>query len=106
MVTFSADVCVAAPVEVGDLEEILRRQVDGAASFQLARVLSGRAIRGGITIGAVYCDSNYVDGPALVRAVELEEKVAQVPRVLISGDPSALDRARRSLAVQAGGRRC
>lgn len=84
MVTFSDNVCVAAPIEVGTLEEILRRQMDGAASFQLARVLSGRAIRGGITIGAVYCDSSYVDGPALIRAVELEEKVAQVPRVLIA----------------------
>lgn len=83
MVTFSDNVCVAAPVEGQDVAVVLRNQIDAAAGFQFSRVLSGRAIRGGITMGEVYCDSNYVDGPALVRAVEIEETLATVPRVLV-----------------------
>lgn len=89
MVTFSDNVCVAAPIDGQDVEALIRDQVDAAASFQIARVLGGRAIRGGITIGEVYCDSNYVDGPALVEAVSLEEKVAKDPRVLIDGHAAA-----------------
>lgn len=96
MVTFSDNVCVAAPVEGRDVGEIIRDQVDGAAGFQLARVLSGRALRGGITIGGIYCDSNYVDGPALIRAVELEEKFARVPRVLIEDGAATEIRSRWS----------
>lgn len=85
-VSFSDNVCVAAPIEAGHELDIIRDQVDAVATFQLAKVLAGRAIRGGITVGDIYCDSNFVDGPALIRAVQLEEKVAKWPRVLIEED--------------------
>ena len=96
MVTFSDNVCVAAPIDGQDVETLIRNQVDAAARFQIARVLSGRAIRGGITVGEVYCDSNYVDGPALIEAVMLEEKAATTPRVLIDGDAATEIRNRWS----------
>ena len=40
-------------------------------------------MRGGITIGKLYIDSDFVWGPALVRAHYLESSVANYPRVVI-----------------------
>ncbi len=92
MVTFSDNVCVAAPAEDGAFGDLLRDQIDAAARFQLNRILAGRAIRGGITFGNIYCDSNYVDGPALIRAHDLEDKLAGNPRVLVEDEAAAFIR--------------
>lgn len=43
----------------------------------------GLLLRGGITIGEFYADENLVFGKGLIRAVELEEKYAMVPRIII-----------------------
>lgn len=43
----------------------------------------GWLVRGGITIGDLYIDETIVWGSALVRAYELEDKIAVYPRVII-----------------------
>ena len=43
-------------------------------------------LRGGICIGKLYHDEENVFGPALVNAVDLEEKAAHFPRVIITDD--------------------
>jgi hypothetical protein len=48
----------------------------------------GFLIRGGITIGQLYHSDGIVFGPALVRAVHLESKLAVYPRVIF--DPESL----------------
>lgn len=43
----------------------------------------GLLLRGGITLGEFFADENLVFGKGLIRAVELEEKYAVVPRIII-----------------------
>lgn len=43
----------------------------------------GWLVRGGITIGDFYIDDMFVWGAALVKAYELEEKIAVYPRVIL-----------------------
>jgi len=69
-----------------------------AALFQLVNKLSlivvsiagrGYLLRGGLTFGDLLHTDEVVVGPALIRAHELESKIASVPRVII--DPSAFN---------------
>jgi len=92
-VSFSDNVAVAAPFERGALNDVLQHQLDAVASFQLRKVLSGRGLRGGIVMGDVFCDGTYIDGPALIEAVSLEERHADVPRVVLD---DALQKAARA----------
>jgi len=43
----------------------------------------GFAIRGGLTVGKVFCGNRIDIGPALVRAVDIEKSIARVPRVVV-----------------------
>lgn len=43
----------------------------------------GWLVRGGITIGDFYIDDTIVWGPALLRAYELEDKIAIYPRIIL-----------------------
>ena len=40
-------------------------------------------LRGGVTIGSMHCDENFILGEGLLRAYELESKVALFPRIVI-----------------------
>lgn len=51
----------------------------------------GLVLRGGITVGEFYADEDLVFGKGLVRAVELEEKYAQVPRIIIDEENFTTD---------------
>lgn len=53
----------------------------------------GLLLRGGITLGGFYADENLVFGKGLIRAVELEEKYAIAPRIIIDEEnfKSAVD---------------
>lgn len=53
----------------------------------------GLLLRGGRTLGEFYADENLVFGKGLVRAVELEEKYAIAPRIIIDDEyfKSAVD---------------
>lgn len=54
----------------------------------------GWLVRGGITIGDFYIDDTIVWGPALVRAYELEDKIAIYPRVIL--DAPVVEMLRRN----------
>lgn len=55
--------------------------------FLISEISSlGFLVRGGITIGKLFHDKQNVFGPALVEAVELEEKCAHYPRVIIKNE--------------------
>ena len=43
-------------------------------------------VRGGITIGEFYADDKMVFGQGLIRAVELEDKIAKYPRIIIDNE--------------------
>ena len=43
-------------------------------------------VRGGITVGEFYADESIVFGQGLIRAVELEDKIAKNPRVVIDNN--------------------
>lgn len=47
---------------------------------------AGLLIRGGITIGGLHIDSNFVSGQALIRAYKLESEIAVFPRVIVDFD--------------------
>lgn len=49
-------------------------------------LVTGLLIRGGITVGDLYIDSNFVLGKALIRAYKLESEVAIFPRVVLDLD--------------------
>lgn len=54
-----------------------------AMFLQLCLLYEGVLVRGGITTGKLFHNSNMIFGPALVRAYELESKHAIYPRVLV-----------------------
>jgi len=51
--------------------------------IQLELIFGKMVLRGGIAIGDLYHKDNIVFGPAMVKAYELENKIAQNPRVVI-----------------------
>ncbi len=51
--------------------------------MQIDLVASGFLLRGAVTIGDVFHDGGVIVGPAMVRAYEMEEKVAIYPRVIV-----------------------
>jgi len=60
---------------------IFREVID--ISFAQANLLQrGILIRGGMTVGPLFYDSSHVFGPGLVRAYELESRLAIYPRIV------------------------
>jgi hypothetical protein len=87
MVSFSDNIALSVPMrdDSGTLLGV-GYLMQPVAVFQLGMALSGRFVRGGIAAGRLYSDYTHVTGPALVKAVELEEDVAVFPRVLLDED--------------------
>jgi len=54
------------------------------AQLMMALMDLGVLVRGGISIGPLYHDTNIVFGPALIEAYKLESRSAKSPRVLVS----------------------
>jgi len=63
--------------------------------LQLSFLSESLVARGGIAFGEFYADPNFIHGPALNRAVELEKHLAIFPRVVL--DDAALTVVRASL---------
>lgn len=55
-----------------------------AQRYQLRMALNGLFLRGGLTLGSICLTEEIVFGKALIESYHLEEKVAIVPRVLLS----------------------
>ena len=85
---FSDNLVVVEPIELsraGSPHAEMFSQLLSAAAYQLNLAIRGRFLRGGIAVELAYADSTFVTGPAHVQAVELEEKRAGNPRVLLNG---------------------
>lgn len=61
----------------------------------------GRFLRGGITRGPVYIDDEFVFGPALVEAYDLEHDVAKWPRIVLHEKVRPNLAAEERLAIEA-----
>jgi hypothetical protein len=51
--------------------------------LQISLLVRGVYLRGGISSGELYHDNNFVVGPALIKAYELESKYAIYPRIVL-----------------------
>ena len=61
--------------------------INELADFQLIILGEYKLLtRGAITVGELYIDSDFVFGPALIEAYELESKIAKCPRIIISDE--------------------
>lgn len=81
---FSDNIIIAKKLSENTVDDVLTL-LSCVSNFLCAAVGDGVnwLVRGGITLGDFFIDDTIVWGPALVRAYELEDKVANYPRVLL-----------------------
>lgn len=81
---FSDNIIIAKKLSENTVDDVLTI-LSCVSNFLCAAVGDGVnwLVRGGITLGDFFIDDTIVWGPALVRAYELEDKVANYPRVLL-----------------------
>ena len=77
---FSDCIVISAPVGWGYPYQMMGRLLTITGTMLR---LHGVLCRGGVTIGPLIHDSNFVFGPAFIEAFELEKR-AKVPRILVS----------------------
>ena len=85
MKIFSDNIIIARelPSNEENVPFLINQMIGVAACFQFL-LLGGRwPSRGGLTIGDLYMDNTFVWGSGLVRAYELEDKIAIFPRIVI-----------------------
>lgn len=87
VLTFSDNIVIGSPTRpfpelYGDEGQLF--EIASIAIYLLNQSILSRFYRGGVAVGLLYIDDSYVAGPALVDAVDLEEKIASGPRVLLS----------------------
>jgi nitroreductase len=63
--------------------EVVEVELSEIRLVQANLAAMGRFLRGGITRGPVYIDDEFVFGPALVEAYDLENEVAKYPRIVL-----------------------
>lgn len=84
---FSDNIVVALPYDASQQRaDALFAVAVMSAMLQVSFLVRGWLIRGGIASGDFFMDDVMVWGPALVRAYELESRVAYFPRVVIEPD--------------------
>jgi hypothetical protein len=74
--------------------------LNGIALALIELTALGYLVRGAVVAGKLYHTKDYIVGPALVRAYEIESKEAIYPRVIV--DPHVIDLARRFYGDQSG----
>lgn len=87
ILSFSDSLVVGSPVDLpleGGAD--LGLFITSLLPYILRHAQDGKFHRGGVAFGRLYIDDQLVTGPALVEAVDLEEKDAVFPRVLLSDD--------------------
>jgi len=76
---FSDSVIISYPLRH---KHDITRMIRQISSYQTMMLMSGFVLRGGITTGRVFHEQTMAFGPALLRAISLEN-LARVPRVII-----------------------
>lgn len=69
-----------------NFQACLRNILEMCAYFQIAAFGCGIAVRGGITVGDFFCNDIFVWGKGLLRAYDLESKIAVYPRIILDTD--------------------
>lgn len=81
---FSDNILMAIPLNSGNDIEDIQHLLQFTAIFQMiASIIYCWPVRGGITIGELFCDEIMVWGKGLIRAYNLENNIAVFPRVVI-----------------------
>lgn len=84
---FSDNIVIAIPKteDAKSDKEAVKRSliIDIASYFQVLAYKYSLLTRGSIVIGDLYIDNNFVYGKGLVRAYELESRIAIYPRIII-----------------------
>jgi len=81
--SLSDSIVVSVEIE-NDLNEAFSTLVANLSSIGAQLLKDGILIRGGIDLSEVYHDNGIVFGKGMINAYELEEKVAQYPRIILS----------------------
>lgn len=84
--TFTDNVVLGTPADSFSTARQLRFMLTAIAHYQLGLTLRARLVRGGVCRGPLFVDDRLVTGQALVDAVELEEREAVFPRVLVANN--------------------
>lgn len=80
---FSDNVILAVPVTKAHPEDDIISLIQFAALFQSIAVVSHNwLVRGGITVGELFLDKLMVWGKGLIRAYDLESRLAVFPRII------------------------
>lgn len=84
---FSDNIVVAIKTSAEEQNYNALKIVYFLAFFQfLAFLQCGYLIRGGICIGELYIDNNFLYGSGLINAYEIENKLAIYPRIIVEND--------------------
>ncbi|WP_063650556.1 hypothetical protein [Aliivibrio fischeri] len=86
MKVFTDNIVLAIPWFSEEGESELGYIIDAIKQYQLSMALNGYFVRGGISIGKLFIDDLTIFGPALLDSYHLESKVANDPKVIISGE--------------------
>lgn len=99
--SFTDNVVLGWPIKTGNALELLLT-LEEAAAYQYALTRHGFFVRGGLTCGKHYMDEDMVFGPALIEAYELEHGAAIYPRIVLSGEATAILRRVRQTGLVTG----
>ena len=93
---FSDNILIAKEIDPENSIDSVLILLNCVSNFMCSSVGAGVGwlVRGGITVGDLYIDDTVVWGSALVKAYELENKIAVYPRVII--DKPVLDLLKQS----------
>ncbi len=92
--TFSDSIVRIVPLDEGafsrggkmDLKSEAIHEIIDLCGSQFDLLTMGIVVRGGITIGDLYWDTDHIFGPALVRAYDLESNFAVYPRIVLDAE--------------------
>ncbi len=80
---FSDNIILSCPVKEGEEVEALVSILFFSMLLQVCMWINGLMVRGGIAFGDYFADGIMVWGKALLRAYELESKIAIYPRIIV-----------------------
>ena len=85
MKVFSDNILIALKIQKGMLARQIFSIINIVSLLQFEALFQfGFPLRGGITIGELYIDDSVVWGTGLIEAYQIEDKLANYPRVIIS----------------------
>ena len=87
LISFSDSIVISYSVSKGTILDIIY----DILWMQIELAQAGLLLRGGVTIGDVFHSGNVIVGPAMIKAFEMESKIAIYPRVIV--DPILIEYA-------------